>query len=63
MKIKQVNQPSNRKLYEQIDAENSTPFKTEDLVKIAQADRDNCWEDVTWDELFEGLPTPSNARG
>jgi hypothetical protein len=56
MKITEVQQPSSRALFEAIDQENNTGFKTEDLVRIVQEDSSNRWsKPLTAEELLELL--------
>ncbi len=53
MKIKQLNTPSDLKLFEEFDASNTTGFATEDLVKIAKQHMEGNWlPPVTAEELL-----------
>lgn len=51
MNLKEVKQPSDQKLFEEIDRENDTDLLTEDLVKISRA-KDGAWKEHT-NEGFE----------
>jgi hypothetical protein len=56
MRINEVQQPSDRALFESIDAENNTGYLTEDLVKIVRTHQANEWgEPMTAQELLENL--------
>lgn len=54
MKINEVNQPSERALFESLDQNNDTGFATEDLVKIARAFKEGKWSaPQTYDEFMQ----------
>ena len=56
MKINEALQPSDKTLFESIDAENNTGYLTEDLVKIVRTHQTNEWsEPMTAEELLESL--------
>jgi hypothetical protein len=56
MKITEVQQPSDRTLFESIDRENNTGFLTEDLVRIVRENEANRWsQPMTAEELLESL--------
>jgi hypothetical protein len=56
MRINEVQQPSDKALFESIDAENTTGFLTEDLVKVVRTHQANEWsEPMTAKELLESL--------
>lgn len=56
MRINEVQQPSDRALFESIDAENNTGFLTEDLVKVVRTHQANEWsEPMTAEQLLESL--------
>jgi|694.fasta_scaffold133720_4 hypothetical protein len=56
MKINEVSQPSDKKLFESIDHDNKTGFATEDLVKIVRTEKNNEWsKPMTMEELFEEM--------
>ena len=56
MRITEVTAPSERTLFEQIEAENDTGISTEDLVRIVRQERDGTWsEPMSADELIEHL--------
>jgi hypothetical protein len=56
MKITEVQQPSDRTLFESIDRENNTGFLTEDLVRIVRENKANRWSrPMTAEELLESL--------
>lgn len=56
MKITEVQQPSDRTLFESIDQDNNTGFLTEDLVRIVREHQSARWsEPMTADELLESL--------
>jgi hypothetical protein len=44
MKINEVTTPSEKAIFEAIDATNNSGFLTEDLVGVVAADRTNQWE-------------------
>lgn len=46
MNLKEVKQPSDQTLFEEIDRDNDTGFLTEDLVKIVRA-KDGKWQEHT----------------
>lgn len=52
MKLTEVQQPSDKALFEQIDSDNDTGFLTEDLVKIARA-KTGEWKEHLTEETFE----------
>jgi hypothetical protein len=54
MNLKEVKQPSDQKLFEEIDRDNDTGFLTEDLVKIARA-KDGKWQRHTFEELQDHM--------
>ena len=56
MRINEVQQPSDRALFENIDAENNTGFLTEDLVQVVRTYQANEWSrPMTAQELLESL--------
>ncbi len=56
MRINEVQQPSDKALFESIDADNNTGFLTEDLVKIVRAHQANEWsEPMTAEQMMESL--------
>jgi len=56
MKINEVTQPSDKTLFESIDATNDTGFLTEDLVKIVRTEQAGAWsEPMTADQLLEEM--------
>lgn len=56
MKITEVQQPSDRTLFESIDRENNTGFLSEDLVRIVREHEAARWsQPMTADELLESL--------
>jgi hypothetical protein len=59
MLIKEVQQPSNRALFEALDRENDSGLRTEDLLSIVREQRSARWsQPMTGDELsqlLEGL--------
>lgn len=56
MRINEVQQPSDKALFESIDANNDTGYLTEDLVKLVRTAQDNEWsEPMTAQELLESL--------
>jgi hypothetical protein len=55
MKLTEVQQPSDQKLFEEIDPQNDTGFLTEDLVKITRA-KDGAWSaPMTSEQLTEKI--------
>lgn len=60
MKIAEVQQTKEQALFESIDRENDTGFRTEDLVRIVQEHQSAQWsKPMTADELLESLSTGS----
>lgn len=56
MRINEVQQPSDKTLFESIDAVNDTGYSTEDLVKVVRTAQDNAWSHpMTAEELLESL--------
>lgn len=56
MLIKEVTEPSHRRLFEQLDKENDTGLSTEDLVRIVRQEREGTWsQPMTGDELIAHL--------
>lgn len=56
MRINEVQQPSDKALFESIDAENNTGYLTEDLVKVVRTHQANEWsEPMTGEQLLESL--------
>ena len=56
MRINEVQQPSDKALFESINAENNTGYLTEDLVKIVRTHQANEWsQPMTAEELLESL--------
>jgi hypothetical protein len=56
MRINEVQQPSDRALFESIDTENNTGFLTEDLVQVVRTHQANEWSrPMTAQELLESL--------
>jgi len=56
MRINEVQQPSDKALFESIDAENNTGFLTEDLVKVVRTHQANEWSGpMTGEQLLESL--------
>lgn len=43
MKINEITMPSDKALFESIDATNNTGFLTEDLVKIVRTEQEGNW--------------------
>lgn len=60
MKLKEVKQPSDKKLFEEIDKNNDTGFLTEDLVQIVRA-TDGPWKEVTSEQLEEDIKRAMNG--
>lgn len=52
MKITEVEQMSDNKLFESIDSDNDTGFLTEDLVSIVKTHRANEWSKPMTSEEF-----------
>lgn len=62
MKVNEVKQMSEAKLFESIDNENDTGFLTEDLVSIVKTHRANDWsEPMSGDELVEWMKSVVNG--
>lgn len=62
MKIKEVMEPSDGKLFEQFDADNNTGLATRDLVRIVRQEREGTWsEPMTGDELMAYLGRLANG--
>lgn len=62
MKIKEVTEPSDAALFEQLDAENTTGISTEDLVKVVRQERDGTWsQPMTAEELMDHLRKLANG--
>lgn len=56
MNLNEIKQPSDKKLFEDLDAQNDTGFLTEDLVKITRAKQDAKWsEPMTGEQLDEHI--------
>jgi len=56
MRINEVQQPSDKTLFESIDAENNTGYLTEDLVRVVRSAQANEWsKPMTAEELLESL--------
>jgi len=56
MRINEVQQPSDKTLFESIDAENNTGYLTEDLVRVVRAAESNQWSaPMTAQDLLESL--------
>lgn len=56
MKINEVMEPSDGKLFEQLDADNNTGLATGDLVRIVRQAREGKWsEPMSGDELMAHL--------
>jgi hypothetical protein len=56
MKISEVTEPSDGRLFEQLDADNDTGLATSDLVRIVRQAREGKWsEPMTGDELMDHL--------
>jgi hypothetical protein len=61
MLIKEVQQPTDRALFEALDRENNSGLLTQDLVSIVREHQSNRWsESITGDELSQLL---ENIRG
>lgn len=62
MKIKEVMEPSDGRLFEQLDADNNTGLATSDLVRIVRQEREGTWsEPMTGDELMAHLGRLANG--
>ena len=55
MKLTEIQQPSDRTLFEEIDRENDTGFLTEDLVQIARAKQGTWSNTMTKSQLAEKI--------
>ena len=55
MKINEVTIPSEKAIFEAIDATNNSGFLTEDLVGVIAADRTNQWESHDADDYIKNL--------
>jgi hypothetical protein len=56
MKINEVTQFSTKTLFETIHHDNTSGFLTEDLVKIAQVEKDGEWsKSMTADDLLDEM--------
>ena len=55
MKINEVAKLTGKELFESLDRDNDTGFKTEDLMKIVEQHRSNKWEDVDADDFLAEL--------
>ena len=54
MKINEVTKTNREALFEELDADNTTGFSTETLVKVVEAHQANVWEELT-DESWEAM--------
>ena len=55
MKINEVTTPSEKAIFEAIDATNNSGFFTEDLVGIVAADRTNQWKSHDANDYIKNL--------
>lgn len=56
MRIREITEPSDGLLFEQLDAENDTSISTEDLVRVVRQERSGIWsEPMSGDDLMEYL--------
>jgi hypothetical protein len=55
MKINEVTAPSEKAIFEAIDATNNSGFLTEDLVGVVAADRTNQWESHDANDYIKNL--------
>ena len=56
MKLTEVQQPSDQKLFEELDPQNDTGFLTEDLVKITRVAQEGKWSaPMTGEQLSEHI--------
>jgi len=55
MKINEVTTPSEKAIFEAIDATNNSGFLTEDLVGVVAADRANQWESHDANDYIKNL--------
>ena len=55
MKINEVTTPSEKAIFEAIDATNNSGFLTEDLVGVVAADRTNQWESHDANDYIKNL--------
>jgi hypothetical protein len=56
MKITEVTQPSDQRLFEQLDTNNDTGFATTDLVKVVRQHQEGTWSGpMTGEELMQIL--------
>lgn len=53
MKISEIQRLEGKQLFEAIDRENDTGVRSEDLVRIVEAHRDNQWQVFESVESFE----------
>jgi len=60
MKITEVTQPSDNTLFESIDADNTTGFATEDLVKIYRSHNDQWSDPMSYDEMLSEMDAMDN---
>lgn len=62
MKLKEIKQPSEQALFEEINKQNETGFLTEDLVEVKRTIDSNDWhESMTSEQLTEKIKRLSNA--
>lgn len=55
MKVNEVKQMSDAKLFETIDRDNTTGFLTEDLVKIYRTHTSESWDEASFDDELARL--------
>lgn len=62
MRIREITEPSDATLLEQIEAENDSLISAEDLVRVVRQARDGTWsEPMTGDEMIEHLRKLANG--
>lgn len=52
MNLNEIKQPSDQKLFEELDPQNDTGFLTEDLIKITRAHNAGEWTEHLTEEDF-----------
>lgn len=56
MRIREITEPSDVLLFEQLDADNDTSISTEDLVRVVRQERSGIWsEPMSGDDMMEYL--------
>lgn len=55
MKINEVSKLTGKELFEALDRDNKTGFKTEDLVKIVEQDQSGEWDEIDGDDFLAEL--------